>query len=107
MKDEKLMLIVVCGLFSAVLVGIDVWYSSCAILFSRDTFWGVLAALMHLSIVLVWIWALAKYDDPNYDKLRKWLMALLVGAILIVAIHHSLVVEDEQVIIDSQQNATE
>lgn len=97
--DEKAHWLIIGILFSAALLAVDFWYSS----FSQMAgIVKVLIILAHCGLGLLWVGAMAKFNDPNFDGLRKVIVWLSVILILIVGIHHATVREDQQVIEDSR-----
>ena len=62
--------------------------------------------IAHAAVIGLWVAEMIHFNDPNYDLLRRIVVILSVILSLTVGIHHSLAVEDKQVIIDSKENAT-
>lgn len=84
-KDDELpVLILVNGLFTAALLGVDIFYSNWHGMFV-DWYVGVAAIVFHLASTLAWYIVLANWQDPNFDGARKWLVALLIATLGIVA----------------------
>lgn len=100
--DELLMLVIVGAIFTLTLIGLDWGYSSVNEMapIARIGIW-----VGHGIVSLLWIVVLANWKNPNYDSFRKALIGVVIVLILIIGIHHAVVREDEQVIIDSQENA--
>lgn len=100
--DEKLIWLIVGFIFTGVLIGMDMYYSSYDQM--PDAFkWVVI--VLHVGLIAGWVASLVKFNDPNYEPVRKIVVALCVVLALMVGIHHAVTVEDNQVIIDSQENA--
>lgn len=100
--DELLVLSIVGGLFTLFLIGFDLWYSSISEMsvIAQVVIWGaqiVLAAL--------WVVVFAKWKDPNYDYIRKPVCYVALILAIVVGVHHGVTREDNQVIIDSKENA--
>ena len=100
--DELLMWTIVGAIFTVMLLFVDFAYSSVNEMgkIARIAIW-----IGHALLSLLWIITIAKWKDPNYDKTREYTVYLCVVLGLIIGIHHSTVVEDDQVIIDSHENA--
>lgn len=105
MKDEKKMWILVGGIFAATLLCVDIWYSSWDLLMSQDMTIGICAAIVHLIVLCGWAVVLIKFEDPNWDYMRRVTIVATVAAIIIVGLHHAFHLEDQQVIIDSIENS--
>lgn len=88
-------------LFTLTLIGMDIWYSS----FAEMGFFKWIVYGLHCVLGAFIIITFIQFNDPNYDKVRKWVVYLSVVLMLIVGIHHALVREDKQVLIDSKENA--
>lgn len=100
--DERLIWLIVGGIFTALLIFIDFGYSSVNEMSLLGKV-GIRAG--HAIISLVWVAVMYKFKDPNYDYFRIWLVVVTVVLAGTIALHHSLNVEDAQVIIDSHENA--
>lgn len=100
--DEKMIWLIVGGLFTLMIIAADLFYSSYSQMPNAFK-WVVI--VLHAGLAIAWIVSLVKFTDPNYDPVRKIVLALCVVLGLMVGIHHATVKEDEQVIIDSQENA--
>lgn len=100
--DEKLHWLLVGILLTAVIIWMDIWYSSFNLMH-----WLLigLVSVLHLLLAAFWVIIMSKFNDPNYDGYRKGLCVICALLILIVGIHHATSVEDNQVIIDSKENA--
>ncbi|SRR6266536_1112944 len=101
--DELLTWIIFGAIFTGGLIFIDFGYSSVnkMALIARIAVWighGLLSAL--------WLLSLSQWKNPNFDTTRKGVVALSIILSLVIGIHHATTVEDTQVIIDSEQNAT-
>ena len=100
--DEKAQWLIVGILFTVTLLGIDFWYSS----YSQMA--GVVKVILYIAhtiLAVLWLVAMVKFKDPNYEVARKYIVYLAVLLSLIVAIHHATVKEDKHVIIDSRENS--
>ena len=101
--DELPVLAILGGIFTIVLICMDIWYSSINLLSValQTSMWAA-----QMLLAAVWVLVFAKWKDPNYDKYRYvafWLSVLLM---LVVGIHHAVDGrEAEQIIIDSKENA--
>jgi hypothetical protein len=102
--DENLFWFIGGGLFAAVLIVVDIWYSSYALLVKEEKLLLGLIVFAHLLIIGLWIGVLIKFEDPNYDYLRKWCVYLTGATIITVCLHHSLNNENRQVLIDAENN---
>lgn len=101
--DEMLIWLIVGGIFTLFLIGIDIWYSS----YSQMALMGRTALyIAHAFLAGLWAIAMKKFDDPNYEVVRKYIVYVAVIISLTIGIHHALNVEDKQVLIDSHENAT-
>jgi xanthosine utilization system XapX-like protein len=100
--DEKVIWLIVGGIFSLLVIAMDLFYSSYDQM--GDAFKWIVRVL-HAGLIVAWITSLVKFSDPNYEPVRKIVVALCVVLGLMVGIHHATSVEDNQVIIDSQENA--
>lgn len=100
--DELLIWLIVGGLFTFFLLGIDIWYSS---YHQMDKFYCWLIVFLHFILVVGWINTIATFGDPNYEWIRKFVCVLALGLSLMVGIHHATAREDKQVTIDSKENA--
>lgn len=90
------------GVFTIFLLIIDFFYSSVneMALLARICIW-----IGHALISGGWIISFAKWKDPAFDDVRKVVVYLCIVLSIIIGIHHSTVKEDQQVLIDSKQNA--
>lgn len=100
--DEILILALVGAIFTFTLIGLDIWYSSYEIM--GDAFRWIMYG-GHFVLALCWITVFANWKDPAYDKWRGWAIILAVVLSLTVGIHHATDKENQQVIIDSKENA--
>lgn len=98
--DEKLHWLLAGGIFTVTLILIDIFYSSISEM-ATSLRWIVYIA--HAALILLWLLVMSNFKDPNFDYLRKYTLAVAVGLILLVGIHHATSVEDKQVIIDSNE----
>lgn len=100
--DEKRNWLIIGVLFTGVLLAIDLFYSS----FSQmGGIAKVLLGIAHAVLAVLWVIAMVKFKDPEFDVYRKYVVYLCVAIALIVGIHHATAREDEQVIIDSHENS--
>mgnify|MGYP001603141482 CR=1 FL=1 len=99
--DEKLHWLLAGGLFTALLIGLDIWYSSYSIM--HWLFGGGLI-LGHLILSVLWIGVMIKFNDYGFDYLRKFTVWVSIILALVVGIHHATAREDKQVLIDSKEN---
>ena len=100
--DEKAIWLIIGILFTGVLVGLDLWYSSFT---QMALFAKVLIGIAHGVLAILWFLVMAKFKDPNYDVYRKYIVGLSVVLSLIVGIHHAVVRERNQVSIDAKENS--
>ena len=100
--DELLILTILAALFTGVLVWMDFKYSSINLMHPilQAVVW-----LGQIGLAALWVIVFGKWKDPNFDHFRKQTLYVAVILILIVGIHHATVKEDNQVIIDSKENA--
>jgi FtsH-binding integral membrane protein len=101
--DEKSSWLVIGILFTAALIGMDIFYSSINEMAAIAQI-GIWA--LHVIVTGLWVLVMAKFNDPNYDGARMALVIICVISAFIIGIHHATVREDNQVIIDSKENAT-
>lgn len=102
-KDDELEVWVLVGAFFTLgLLFFDFFYSSVneMALIARIFIW-----IGHGLVSLGWIISLLQWKDPNYDDYRKGVVGLCVILMLVIGIHHATVKEDQQVLIDSKENA--
>lgn len=101
-KNDKVYWIIAELIFIALYVYISGWYTSYPVM---ETWLKVIVWIMRIGavgcIVISWL----NITDPNYEKYRRVTVMLLVALSLIIALHHSLNREDNQVLIDSKENA--
>lgn len=100
--DESLFLAIIEILFLGAFIGIDLFYSSLSLMPTAllVAVWvGKIA--MAVCVVVSWV----KFKDPNFDKFRVATVVLAVILALTIGIHHATAREDNQVIIDSHENA--
>lgn len=100
--DELLIWAMVGGIFTLGLLGFDFFYSS---INEMSTIAQVWIWIGHGGITLGWIVTILGWANPNYDVVRKAVVAMCVILMLVIGIHHATVIEDKQVIIDSKENA--
>lgn len=102
-KDDELEVwVIVGGFFTLVLIGVDLFYSS---LNEMAKIAKISLGIGHLCVLVGWVISLINWKDPNWDDARKIVVALCVMLMFVIGIHHAVVVENEQVIIDSKENA--
>lgn len=99
--DEKGQWLAAGILFSGFLIAIGIWYSSYS---QMGSIAKVLLGIAHAVLVGMWVLVMAKFNDPVYDVVRKFIVGLSVILSLIVGIHHATCREDKHVIIDSNEN---
>lgn len=102
-KDDELpVLTILAGLFTGVLIWIDCAYSSIGIMagWLQAVIW-----LAQIGLAAIWVVVFAKWQDPNYEKYRVVAFLFATALMLTIGIHHAIVKEDEQVIIDSHPTA--
>jgi cell division protein FtsW (lipid II flippase) len=100
--DELLILTILAAIFTGFLVYFDFRYSSIGAmaLIAQAAVW-----IGQIGLAALWVLVFGKWQDPNYDNCRRWAFMLSVILVLIVGIHHATTREDNQVIIDSKENA--
>ena len=90
------------GLFTLTLIGFDFWYSS---FHSMEGFLKGIVIILHIAIAIGWVVEMIKFNDPNFDELRRWIAWTAIIVVLIVGLQHAFGREDKQVLIDSKANA--
>jgi len=100
--DELLILSIVGFIFIGLLVYLDGWYSSFK---EMSTLGRALIIIAHMAVALTWVISFEKWKDPAFDSYRRIALGATIVLSLIVGIHHATVREDNQVIIDSKENA--
>jgi hypothetical protein len=100
--DEKKQWLIIGILFTGALLGIDFFYSSFS---DMAGIAKVVLGIAHAVLALLWIVSMVKFNDPNFDGVRKYIVGLCALLALIIGIHHATVKEDKQVIIDSHENS--
>lgn len=93
--------LIVGGIFTMLLIGFDTWYSS---FHSMEGFLKVIVLIIHCAIAVGWVIEMIKFNDPNFEELRRWIVWTAIIGILIVGLQHALGREDKQVLIDSHEN---
>jgi len=101
-NSELSMIVLLGGLLSLVLIGIDIWYSNWGGMWADQPI-GSLAVLIHLVIVFCWYLTLTRWEDPNFDIARKWLIGLLFAACIGVGLYRAINNEDKQVLKDAKK----
>jgi hypothetical protein len=100
--DELLITSIVMFIFLGTLICVSFFYSS----WDAMGWWFKkviqLCYFVNISMSAV---VFIEWQDPNFDKYRKYVCYLSVALILAIGIHHATVREDNQVIIDSKENA--
>ena len=102
-RDDELLTWVIVGIiFTGGLAFMDFAYSSVneMAFIARAAIW-----IGHALLSVLWVLSLTQWKNPNFDVTRKGVVALSVILSLIIGIHHATVREDQQVIIDSKENA--
>lgn len=98
-------MLIIGGIFTAVLLAADLTYSNLGGMFTSPYLWvGVIWILLHLFIIVGWIVVIEHWNDPNRQLLRVVLIIFILGAIATTMGHRAGWLERKQVIIDSQQN---
>jgi disulfide bond formation protein DsbB len=100
--DEKAQWLIVGILFTGFLLVIDIFYSSFG---EMAGIAKVLLGIAHAALAVMWIAVMVKFNDPKYDIVRKYVVGLSVVLSLIIGIHHAVVKENKQVLIDSHENS--
>jgi hypothetical protein len=100
--DEKRNWLIIGILFTGFLLAIDICYSSFGLMAGIAK---VLLGIAHAVLAILWVTVMAKFKDPNFDFIRKYVVYLSVTLALIIGIHHAVAREDKQVIIDSHENS--
>lgn len=101
-KDDELSKwLIVGGLFTLTLLCVDIWYSSFG---SMKPILRMPVYILHGVLIGLWVIEMFHFNDPNYDVLRRLVIAICFVLMLIVGIHHGTERENEQVIIDSKEN---
>lgn len=102
-KDDELPVLTILGiLFTGLLVYMDFKYSSIG---KMHIALQAVAWLGQIGLAAIWVIVFGKWQDPKYDKYRQIAFVLVSALILWVGIHHATAREDNQVIIDSRENA--
>lgn len=102
--DEKLFWFIGGGLFTAVLIAVDIWFSSFSLMKSQDNWLYIIVWVGHAAVLILWSIVLVKFTDPNYDYFRKLTVKLTAAVLIVVALHHAIVGENKRVLIDSEEN---
>lgn len=101
-KNEKRSWVIAEIIFLGLFIFISGWYSS----YSAMGDWlKALVWIGRIGIAACVVVSWAKFNDPNYEKYRKATVVLAVVFSLIIGIHHAVAREDNQVQIDSKENA--
>lgn len=102
-KNDKIYWIIAEIIFLALYIFISGWYTSYPVM---ETWLKVIVWILQIGAVACIVISWAKVTDPNYQKYRVATILLLVALSLIIGIHHATTKEDNQVLIDSKENAT-
>ena len=94
--------LVVGGLFTLFMLGIDIWYSSYGTM-AVGLKWAMI--IVQVVIGVLWVVEMFNFNDPNFEVMRKAICILCVIVSVIVGINHAVAREDKQVLIDSKENA--
>ena len=101
--DEFSVLILVNILFTLALIYVDCWYNDWDSMFKM--IWpAIFAGILHALVIAAWLIVVKEWQDPNFDIMRKWLLALIVATLLMVAGFRAYRNETNQVLIDSREN---
>lgn len=102
-KDTDLLKwVILSALFVLSLSAVDIWYSSFS---EMNTAIKCIVVAGHLILSILLIGSFIKFNDPEYDYLKKSVLWCVVLLIIFIGIHHATSREDKQVIIDSHENA--
>jgi hypothetical protein len=93
--------LIVGGLFTLFMLGIDIWYSSYGAM-AVGLKWSMI--IVQIVIGILWVVEMLNFNNPNFEKMRQLICVLSVVVSIIVGINHAVAREDKQVLIDSQQN---
>lgn len=98
-------LIVVNGIFTLALLLIDIFYKNIGSLLSS---WLLVPFLiLHIGVVVGWVVVIAKRNDPNFDVMRKALLFVLIGALLLLLAHRAGWVSDKMMQEEVDKNKQE
>lgn len=100
--DEKLITVIVCGIFSAALLTILLTAGN---LFHMGTLLSFTVLITLAGCVYSWIMLIRFMQDPNKDYWRWLCMAFAIIAIIIIMGHRAGWMERKQVRADSEQSA--
>ena len=93
-KDSDLPGIIIgCGIFILGLIIVDTTYSGVGAILKSWLKWPFI--ITHLGVLVLSIIVIAKIKDPNYDKYRMALLAVTIGALLIVFGHRAGFISDK------------
>lgn len=106
-RDDELKFVIgVSAIFTLGLLFVDIFYSDWSFMFRGWTvFLGIAVILFHLAAGLAWYIVLANVEDYQFDKVRWWLITLLIGAIISVASGKAASNEAKAVLDDAKQEA--
>lgn len=82
--DELPILIIVNGIFTIALLAVDFLYSNWSGMF-HDGWIVILPIVLHILSAACWYIALANWQNPNWNSIRVWLLASIIGSIISVA----------------------
>jgi hypothetical protein len=84
--DEKLMTIVVCGIFTLGLIILELVYG----MFSQmNGFMWLAVIVLHILLGYCWFVVLKNMYDPNFDKWRGFNIGIAIVTIIVVLGHRS------------------
>lgn len=102
--DEKLVTLLVCGLFSAVFIACLLFAKNLAIM--GVGLWVLLIAVI-LCTAYSWFVVVKNIYDPNYDKWRAYCIVLAIVGICIVMGHRAAVKGDIEFWKEVEENKIE
>lgn len=98
-------MLVVGGLFTVVLLVIDLTYSNLAGMFKGEAAWlGAVWVILHLAIAVGWFIVISHWNDPAKNLFRVILIMMILLTIGLTLGHRAGWLEDQQIIIDSKTN---
>lgn len=81
MENSKNRLILVSGIFTGLLIIAYIIFGGILpLMFKYDWFLGVMVILLTIIDVLGWVFMLLKFEDPNFDWIRKACVISAVAA---------------------------
>jgi hypothetical protein len=82
--DEFPILLIVSLIFTIFLIYVNIWYSDWHGMFNTSLIVGVLGVILNIGVIINWVIVLKEWQDPNFDKMRYLLFALIVDTILLI-----------------------